>query len=59
MATMGVGAGAWALLTCWTDGREQLILASSHDVSHGIILSGFQGLQSMGPFCFHESRAET
>lgn len=34
-------------------------MAPGPDVSHGIVLSGFQGMWSVELFCFPESRAET
>lgn len=34
-------------------------MAPGPDVSHGIVLSGFQGMWSVGPFHFLQSGAET
>lgn len=36
-----------------------MVSVSGLSVSHDIVWSGFQGMQSVGPFCFHESGAET
>lgn len=57
MGLTGLGLGS--PLIGWWEGRGYFVIASSPDAGHGVVLSNFARICSMGPLWFPGSRAKT
>lgn len=52
-------SGSRIALIGWGQGKEQWIIASDPEVSHGVFLSGSLPVWFVGTVYYHETRVET